>query len=382
MAAAPRDAVVVAPAAFKGALGAPAAAAAIATGIRLAADVETREVPVADGGDGTLDALVAALGGATRAARASDPLGRPVRAEIGLLPGDTCVVELARASGFDLLTAAERDPEAASTYGTGELVRAALDLRPRRILVAVGGSATTDGGMGLLTALGARFSDAAGRPLAGRGADMARVAALDLAALDPRVAGVRIDVACDVDAPFCGPRGAAAVFGPQKGADPAAADRLDAGLARLAAVMARARGIDVTTLAGAGAAGGAAGGLVALAGARVVPGAELVLEAVDLRGHLAGAALCVTGEGRLDAQTLQGKAPAAVAAACRAAGVPCVGVCGELDLLPGLVRRMGLAAAFPIRRLLGDLDAARAATAEDLAATGAALGGLLAALRR
>ena len=373
--------VVVAPAAFKGAVSAAEAARALAAGVRLAATgVETRLVPVADGGEGTLDALVAASDGRTRAFEVDDPLGRPVLAEIGLLRGGTCVVELARASGFERLWGDERDPEATSTYGTGQLIGAALDFEPRRIIVTVGGSATNDGGLGIARALGARLLTADGVEVDGRGDDLGRVATIDPSGLDPRLAAVAIDVACDVRNPFHGPEGAAFVFGPQKGADAEAVARLDAGLASLARVLVASTGVDVQTIAGSGAAGGAAGGMAALLGARIIPGAELVLDAVRLREQLEGASLCITGEGRLDEQTLQGKAPAAVAVACRDAGVPCVGVCGELALLPGLVRRMGLVAAFPIGRTLGPLTDALAATETDLAAMGAALGGLIARL--
>jgi len=373
--------VVVAPAPFKGAVSAPEAARALAAGVRLAATgVETRLVPVADGGEGTLDALVAAADGRTRAFEVADPLGRPVTAEIGLLRGGTCVVELARASGFERLADRERDPEATSTYGTGQLIRAALDFTPNRIIVTVGGSATNDGGLGIARALGVRLLDAAGSELDGRGDDLSRVATIDRSGLDPRLAAVAIDVACDVRNPFHGPDGAAFVFAPQKGADPEAVARLDAGLATLARVLAATTGVDVQAISGSGAAGGAAGGMTALLGARIVPGAELVLDAARLREQLAGASLCITGEGRLDEQTLHGKAPAAVAAACRDAGVTCVGVCGELLLLPGLVRRMGLVAAFPIGRTLAPLSEALATTEADLAAMGAAIGGLAASL--
>jgi glycerate kinase len=373
--------VVVAPAAFKGALAASAAARALGAGLRLAASgVETRLVPVADGGEGTLDALVTAAGGRRRSFRVDDPLGRPVDADIGLLPGGTAVVELAQASGYERLAPDERDPEAASSAGTGELIRAAMDVGARRIVVGVGGSATSDGGLGLARALGARILDDRGEELGGRGADLLRVAAVDRSGLDPRLAAVPVEVACDVRSPFHGPDGAARVFGPQKGASPAAVDRLDAGLARLAGVLGRETGVDVAGLPGAGAAGGAAGMLAALVGARLRPGAEAVLEAVGLSERLDGAGLCVTGEGRLDEQTAAGKAPAAVAGACGRAGVPCVGVFGQVALLPGLVRRLGLAAALPVGRELRPLADALEQTETDLAAMGAALGGLYAAL--
>jgi len=373
----PRGAAVVAPAPFKGAQPASAAARAIAAGLRLAVPgVETRAVPVADGGEGTLDALVAAAGGRRRPVVVSDPLGRPVEASVGELPGGVAVVELALASGYERLAPGERDPEATSTRGTGELIRAALDLGARRIVVGLGGSATTDGGLGLAAALGVRALDAEGRELPGRGADLRRVARIDLSGRDPRLDGVAIEVACDVDTLFHGPAGAARVFGPQKGAGPEAVERLDAGLAMLAAAIRDATGTDLAEVPGAGAAGGAAGGLMALLGATLAPGAPLVLQAVGLEERLDGAALCVTGEGRLDETSLAGKAPAAVAAACGRAGVPCVALCGEVALGPGALSRAGFAAALPIGRERRPLPDALARTEVDLAAAAAALGRL------
>jgi glycerate kinase len=368
--------VVVAPAPFKGALSAAAAARAIGAGLRLSGGVETRLTPVADGGEGTLDALVAAARGRRRALTVPDPLGRPVEAGIGQLPGGVAVVELAQASGYERLRPEERDPEATTTLGTGELIRAALDLGARRVIVGLGGSATTDGGLGLARALGVRALDAQGRELEGRGADLARVARIDLSGRDPRIEGATLEVACDVDTPFHGPRGAARVFGPQKGASPEAVERLDAGLATLADAVRRATGIDLQALPGSGAAGGAAGGLAALLGARLTPGAPLVLEAVGLAERLQGADLCVTGEGRLDETSAAGKAPVAVAAACVRAGVPCVALCGELGIGPRAVRDLGFAAAFAVGRGVRSLADALAATEADRAAAAAAVGGL------
>lgn len=370
-------AVVVALAAFKGALSAADASRAVAAGVRLAATgVETRVVPVADGGEGTLDALVAAARGRRRGGVVPDPLGRPVEAAIGELPGHVAVVELAQASGYERLTPAERDPEMTSTFGTGEQIRAALDLGATRIIVGLGGSATNDGGMGLARALGVRFLDSSGAELAGRGADLARVASIDVSGRDDRVAATEIVVACDVTNPLTGDDGAAAVFGPQKGADPGMVRRLDDGLRTYAAAVTRATGVEVLGVPGLGAAGGAAAGLVALLGARIRPGARMVLEAAGLPAALDGAALCITGEGRLDEQSMRGKAPAAVADACAEAGVPCVAVCGQLALLPGMVRRMGLAAAFPVNRALLPEPDALAETETNLAAMGAAIAGM------
>lgn len=364
--------VVVAPAPFKAALTASDAARAIATGVRRLGH-EAVEVPVADGGEGTLDALVCASGGRLLQAPCLDPLGRPITAQFGLLPDGTGVVELARASGYERLTDAERDPEATSTFGTGQLIGAALDAGATRVVVAVGGSATTDGGLGLARALGARILDEAGLPLAGTGADLGRVRAIDLSGLHQRVRTVPIEVACDVTSPLTGPQGAAQVFGPQKGATPQAVLRLDSGLAHLARVMVGMGAPDVAHMPRAGAAGGAAGGMAALLGATLADGGALVVRAAGVPEALRGAHLCITGEGHLDAQTLTGKAPMAVAAACAHAGVPCVGLFGQVDLPPDLVRRAGLVAALPIGRAVRSLADALAATADDLAAAAAAL---------
>lgn len=369
--------MVVALAAFKGALSAGDACRAVAAGVRLALPaVETRVVPVADGGEGTLDALVAARGGRCRGGLVHDPLGRLIEAHIGELPGHTAVVELAHASGYERLEDGERDPEVTSTRGTGEQIRAALDLGATTVIVGLGGSATTDGGMGIAEALGARFLDARGVELPGVGASLGRVARIDTSGLDARVASARILVACDVNNPLFGPRGAAHVFAPQKGADASGVARLDAGLRRFAGVVARDTGVDVAALPGGGAAGGAAAGLVAFLGATLTPGAPMVLEAAGLPAALDGAGLCVTGEGRLDAQTAHGKAPAAVARAAGDRGVPAVGVCGQLDLTPRGVRDVGLVAAFPVNRVLAPLPDALELTETNLACMGAAVAGL------
>jgi len=362
--------VVVAPAPFKSALGPAAAATAIAIGVRQAGH-EAIEVPVADGGEGTMDALVAAAGGRVVQASARDPLGRLITAAFGVLPDGTAVVELAQASGYERLADTERDPEATSTLGTGDLMRAALDEGATRIVVGVGGSATTDGGMGIAIALGARMFDAHGTALAGTGADLARVASIDLSGLDPRVAHVPIEVACDVASPLVGAEGAAHVFGPQKGASPEAVLRLDAGLVNLAAVLS-AQGLPaIAHLPRAGAAGGAAGGMAAMLGASLIDGGALVIRAAGLVAALQGADLCITGEGRLDAQTRTGKAPAAVAAACASVGVPCVGLFGQVGVSPEVACDMGFVSSIAIGRTARALPDALAATADDLTATSA-----------
>lgn len=287
-------------------------------------------VPMADGGDGTVAALVAACGGELRHARVCDPLGRPVDAAYAMLPGGHAVIEMAAASGLPLLAPAEKNPLLTSTYGTGELIRAALDAGARDVTLAIGGSATNDAGTGCARALGARFLDAEGHELAGRGADLARIASIDLSGLDPRVARTEFCLMCDVDNPLLGPGGASAVYGPQKGATPAMVAELDAGMAAYARVLAATFGRDFD-VPGAGAAGGLGAGAMAFLGARAVSGVERVLELTRFSEVLAGADLCVTGEGHADAQTAHGKVVAGVAAACEAAGVPCVAVVGGMS---------------------------------------------------
>lgn len=324
--------IVVAPDAYKGSLTAVEAAAAMARGVRAVfPDAELVELPIADGGEGTVDALVAATGGRIEVRTVRGPLGEPVRARLGVLGSrDVAVVEMAEASGLPLVPPGRRDPRITTTFGTGELVRAALDAGLRRIVVGIGGSATNDGGAGFARALGVRFLDAAGAELPDGGAALARLDRIDLAELDPRLATAELVVACDVDNPLVGPRGASAIYGPQKGATPAVVRELDAALARYADVARRATGRDVAAVPGAGAAGGLGAGLLLFTPAVLRPGIPLVLEAVGFDARVRGADLVLTGEGRTDAQTAMGKAPAGVAAAARRLGVPVVCLSGGL----------------------------------------------------
>ena len=328
--------VVCAPNAFKGSLGAAEAAAAMAAGVRDAGGGAVAvEVPVADGGDGTLDVLLAAAGGAGRAEalRVSGPLGGEVDARLGWVAADTAVVEMAEAAGLRLVPVGRRDPLRATTYGVGELVRAAIDRGARRLVVGVGGSATSDGGAGLIAALGARLLDASGAELPRGGGALGALDRIDLADLDPRLRECRIEVAVDVRSPLLGPAGAAAVFGPQKGASPRDVARLEAGLAHYAAIACAAVGAPVSRAAepGMGAAGGSAFGLAVVCGAVLVPGAALVCDLVGLDAAMADAWLVLTGEGRLDASTSAGKAPAEVARRAAAAGVPCIALAGAVE---------------------------------------------------
>jgi glycerate kinase len=255
---------------------------------------------------------------------------------------------MASASGLVLLSPDERDATRTSTRGTGELIAAALSAGARRILVGVGGSATCDGGTGMAAALGVRFLDGSGQEVEPCGGRLVDVRAIDAASRDARLDDVRVQVACDVDAPLLGPFGAARVYAPQKGAAPEQVDRLEAGMGNLADCIERDLGVDVRELPGAGAAGGLGAGLRAFVGGELCRGAELVLEQVGLRDQLEGADVVITAEGRLDAQTAQGKAPAAVAAAARAAGLPCLAVAGSVADDRAALRAMGIDAAFTL----------------------------------
>lgn len=323
--------IVVAPNAFKGTLSAPQAAAAIARGVReVFPDAEVVEVPVADGGDGTTEALVSALHGEYRSVEVEGPLGDAVTARYGLIDdGETAVVELAAASGLALIPFARRDARRASTYGFGRLLLAALNTGVSQLIAGIGGSATNDGGAGMAQALGYRLLDASSQDLERGGAALMRLDRIEAADVDPRWTNARVRVACDVTNPLTGPLGASAVYGPQKGADPQAVRELDQALGHLAEVIERDLGRRVAELPGAGAAGGTGAGLVAFIGAELVPGAPLIVEAAGLDAHLAGAQLAITGEGRVDAQTAYGKAPGEVARRAQAAGVPVVLIAGS-----------------------------------------------------
>ena len=312
---------VVAPDKFKGSLSAVEAAAAIERGIRAGAPTlaDVRVIPMADGGEGTVDAFLA--GGARRMTRTvRGPLGDPVEASFALMDA-TAIVEMAAASGLGLVPRPRRDLLRATTYGTGELVRAALDARARHIVVAIGGSGTNDGGAGFLQALGVRLLDASGRMLGPGGGALARLERIDLHDVDPRLRGARIDLAVDVDNPLCGPNGASAIFGPQKGASADDVRVLDEALAHYAEVAARTLGIDHRNDPGAGAAGGLGFALIAFAHATPRPGVEVVAQLRNLGPALDGADAVFTGEGSIDAQTLAGKTVAGVARLARAAGV-------------------------------------------------------------
>jgi glycerate kinase len=322
--------VLLAPDKFKGTLTAAEVAACLAAGIRARRpDVQIDTAAVADGGDGLLEACESA-GFVRVAVMAAGPTGTRVRTAY-VRRADEAVVELAAVAGLARL-GAERAPMTATSRGVGEVIAAALDAGCTHVVLGIGGSASTDGGAGMVQALGARVLDADGREVRDGGGALHDVARVDLTGLHPRLADARLDIACDVDNPLTGSRGAAAVYGPQKGADRSQVDALDAGLAHWADVVAAATGHDHRADPGAGAAGGVGFAAVALLGGALRPGVRFVLDTIDFPRHLRGADLVVTGEGSLDRQTLNGKAPAGVAAAARAAGVSVVAVAGRCML--------------------------------------------------
>src|SRR3954454_18448557 len=341
--------VVVAPDKLKGSLTAEQAAAAITSGLRrVVPDLEVRHCPVADGGDGTVAAAVS-RGWTARTTTVTGPFGDPVQAQWAQ-QGRTGLVELAEASGLRQ-AGRRRDAPLATSRGTGELVRAALDAGCEEVVIGLGGSACTDGGSGMLAALGARVLDAGGRPLPDGGGPLAGVARLDLSDLDPRLAGTRVIVATDVDVPLLGPHGAAQSFGPQKGATPQEVERLEAALGRWAEVTALACGLEPTearSRPGAGAAGGVGFAALTVLGAQRRSGVEEVLELVGFHDLVRGAALVVTAEGSLDDQSLHGKAPVGVATAAARAGVPVVAVIGRSTLSAEQARAAGLSEVRPL----------------------------------
>jgi glycerate kinase len=354
--------IILAPNALKGSCTAAAAAAAMARGVaRALPDAALVQLPVADGGDGLAEVLNDVLDGETRSVRVHGPRFAPVDAALIWSPTHrTAVIEMALASGLTLLAEHARDATATTTLGTGELMRAALDLGAAHIIVGLGGSATNDGGIGMAQALGWRFPDAEGQPVEPVGGRLADIARIDGGSKDPRLDKVRIEAVCDVDNPLTGPRGAARVYGPQKGAGPDQVAALDAGLAHLAALIERDLGLKVADLPGAGAAGGIGAGLVAFAGAELRPGAELVLDLLALDHHLEGADLVLTAEGRIDHQTAHGKAPAAVAARARARGVPCIAIAGGVGDDISALHDLGIDAVFSLCRGPMSLDDAQA----------------------
>jgi glycerate kinase len=324
--------IVIAPDSFKESLTALQVAHAIEAGMReVWPDATYVKVPVADGGEGTVQALIDATGGRKVDVRVTGPLGQTVDAFYGCAgDGSLAVIEMAAASGLEGVPPDLRDPRTATSRGTGELILAALDAGARQFVLGVGGSATNDGGAGMLQALGVRLLDGAGNDIGPGGAALAQLARIDVAGLDARVREARFRIACDVDNPLTGPRGASAVFGPQKGASPAMVAQLDAALAHFADIIRRDLGQDIAQRPGAGAGGGIAAAMVVFLNGQLRPGIEIVTEAVGLDAAVRDADLIVTGEGRIDGQTVNGKTPMGVAKVARRHGKPVVAIGGSL----------------------------------------------------
>ncbi|GBQ97701.1 glycerate kinase [Gluconacetobacter liquefaciens] len=356
---------------FKESLSALQVADAIEDGFReIYPDATYVKLPAADGGEGTAESLVLATGGRMLTREVTGPLGTPVMAAFGILgDGQTAVVEMAAAAGLMLVPRDRRDPLTATTYGVGQLILAALDEGCRHVILGLGGSATNDGGAGMAQALGASLRDREEEELAFGGAELARLACIDLSRLDARLAGCRVEVACDVDNPLTGPFGASAVFGPQKGATPEMVGLLDGALAGYARHVAAATGREIDAVPGAGAAGGMGAAALAFLGATLRPGVEIVMEALGLDAILSDADLVITGEGRIDGQTVHGKAPIGVARVARRHGRPVIGIAGSLGHDAAKVHAHGIDAVFSVVNRPCTLEEALAEAATNVRVT-------------
>ncbi|WP_457808714.1 glycerate kinase [Kushneria sp. EE4] len=367
--------ILIAPDSFKDALAATDAANAIAEGVRQAApDAERTLCPLGDGGEGTLEALLVASNAEARSLEVHDALNRPRTAQWGWIADRrTAIVELAEASGLQHLTPEERDALHTTTRGVGELIHAALDEGAEHLILTLGGSATNDGGTGMMSALGVRFLDKSDRVLAPGGAALADLARIDCSGIDSRLAGLTVEAAVDVNNPLCGDQGASAIFGPQKGATREQVNTLDQALARLAEVTANATSQDHRDSAGAGAAGGMGFAALAFLSATLRPGIELVMEQVGFDQALERADLVITGEGRLDGQSLSGKTPIGVSRAAHRQGVPCVVLAGKLDSGWEKALEEGVTAAFALADGPMALEEALERTPELLSARSASI---------
>ena len=348
--------VVIAPDSYKESLTAMEVATAIESGFKeIMPDAEYIKLPMADGGEGTVQSLVDATGGDIVTVEVTGPLGQPVEGFYGLLgDGSTAVIEMAAASGLHLVEPDERNPLLTTTYGTGELIKAALDRGVDHIIIGIGGSSTNDGGVGMAQALGAKLVDANGVDLPFGGGALADLVSIDLSGLDSRLATVQLEVACDVDNPLCGPKGASHIFGPQKGATPEMVTELDSNLAHYAEVIRQTNGKEVIDQSGAGAAGGLGAALLGLFDATLRPGISIVMDAVNLAEVVKDADLVITGEGRIDSQTIHGKTPIGVARTAKLYNLPVIGIAGSTAQDCRVVHDHGLDAVYSV--VLGATD--------------------------
>ncbi|RAU38313.1 glycerate kinase [Enterobacter sp. RIT418] len=369
--------LVIAPDSWKESLSALEVATAIEDGFReIWPDAEYVKIPVADGGEGTVDAMVAATSGERVVVEVTGPLGTRISSFYGI-SGDkqSAFIEMAAASGLELVPASARNPLKTTSWGTGELIRHALDAGVNHIIIGIGGSATNDGGAGMVQALGATLLNEQGQPLGYGGGELATLKQIDLSGLDPRLAECRIEVACDVTNPLTGPEGATAVFGPQKGATAEMVAALDNALGHYAKIIARDLDIDVLSLAGGGAAGGMGAALYAFCGATLRQGIEIVTDALRLDEQVADADIVITGEGRIDSQTIHGKVPVGVAKVAKRYSKPVIGIAGSLTADVGVVHDHGIDAVFSVlysicslEDALGNAQANLRMTARNIAA--------------
>lgn len=350
--------IVIAPDSYKESLSALDVACAIEEGFReIYPEAEYVKLPVADGGEGTVEAMVAATQGRIIHVDVTGPLGEPVSGFYGVSGDEQCAfIEMAAASGIEWVPAAQRDPLKATSWGTGELIRHALDLGVNHIIIGIGGSATNDGGAGMVQALGAKLLTGDNQQIVPGAVGLEALERIDVSGLDSRLAQCRIDVACDVTNPLVGPQGASAVFGPQKGATPEIVARLDRALGHYAQCIDRDLNIDVLNLSGGGAAGGMGAALFAFCQANLRPGIDIVTDALGLDGLVADASLVVTGEGRIDSQTIHGKVPVGVARIAKRYDIPVVGIAGSLTPDVGVVHDHGLDAVFSVLYRICTLD--------------------------
>ncbi len=358
--------IVIAPDSYKGSIYAPEVARAMREGVlRVVPNAETVLIPVADGGDGTLETLVETSGGTTHTTTVTGPLGDPTEAKWGAMgDGQTAVIEMARTSGLTLVSADRRDPLRTTTAGLGEVILQALDTGYRRFILGIGGSATNDAGAGMAQALGVRLLDAKGRDLQAGGAALAKLHNIDMSQLYARVTGSEFMVACDVTNPLTGPEGASAVYGPQKGATPAQVEQLDAALDRFAEIVRKDLGTDISSIPGSGAAGGLGGGIVAFLDGQLRPGVDIVLDTIHFNDELDGADLVITGEGSMDFQTVFNKAPIGVARLAKTRDIAVIAISGSLGEGYTDVHVHGIDALSAITRAPMDIDEAIARCSE------------------
>jgi glycerate 2-kinase len=342
--------VIVAPDSFKGSISAREICSAVREGIiRIFPDAEIKAVPLADGGEGTLENMVYSSNGSLIPINVRGPMGNEVTASYGILgDSETVVIEMAQASGLPLVEPAERNPYLSSSFGTGQLIRHALDAGYRRFVVGLGGSATNDCGTGMLTALGLKLYDKDGNILSEGGGYLSHLASFDDSELDPRIEESNFTIASDVTNKLCGPEGASYVFGPQKGATPEMVEHLDHALNHFADIVYKQKEVDIKEISGGGAAGGMGAALIAFLGASVMSGIDVIMKEIEFEGQIIGSDLIITGEGKLDSQTLSGKVIAGVSKIAKKHQVPVIALCGGVDLEPSKFNDLGVLSAFSI----------------------------------